>query len=85
MTNKDKNELLRLLEVFFAENQLNQRDFINKNKIASLLKKQMIKLGRWKNLPRGSKKAKIGSTQDFAMQFLAKQTPSTKNSDECPF
>lgn len=53
MNKRDQNQLLCLLKSFFEEYDLNARDFLNKNQIASFLKKEMLKKDRWKNLTRG--------------------------------
>ncbi len=53
MNKQDQNQLLCLLKSFFEEYDLNARDFLNKNQIASFLKKEMLKKDRWKNLTRG--------------------------------
>lgn len=53
MTNKEKEQLFYLLNLFFAENDINSRDFLCKNKIAMLLKTKLKEFGRWRSLPRG--------------------------------
>jgi hypothetical protein len=53
MNKQDQNQLLCLLKSFFEDYDLNARDFLNKNQIASFLKKEMLKKDRWKNLTRG--------------------------------
>jgi len=53
MNKKDQDQLLYLLEKFFAEYNLNARDFLCKNPIAALLKRELKLKDRWKNLSRG--------------------------------
>lgn len=50
---QDKRELIRLLELFFAETDFNQRDILNKNPIARLLKQNLSVYGHWKHKNRG--------------------------------
>jgi hypothetical protein len=53
MNKQEQNQLLYLLEKFFAEYDLNARDFLNKNEVARYLKHSLSQKGRWKNLERG--------------------------------
>ena len=53
MNKSEETQLLYFLQKFFAEYDLNARDFLCKNATASLLKQQLQLKGRWKNLPRG--------------------------------
>ena len=65
---QERIELRRLLKMFFSEVDLSQRDVLSKNKTAKLLKSNLLKLGYWKNKPRGDPSAgfrKSKSTNDF--------------------
>jgi|LakMenEpi03Aug12_release.lakeMendotaPanAssembly.Ray.scaffolds.fasta_scaffold1198414_2 hypothetical protein len=53
MNKENQNQLFYLLQEFFATHDLNARDFLNKNAIAALLKNELSKKNRWKNLSRG--------------------------------
>lgn len=53
MTISKQKQLISLLEEFFSEYDLDKRDFLNKNKVAITLKKELKKQNRWKNKPRG--------------------------------
>ena len=53
MHKDDLNKLHALLGEWFEEYDLNKRETLNKNKVARRLKKELNKVGRWKNLPRG--------------------------------
>ena len=53
MNKQEQDQLLYLLKMFFAEYDLNARDFLCKNPIASLLKLELSLKHRWKNLSRG--------------------------------
>jgi len=53
MKQDKQKQLLLLLEEYFADHDINRRDFIAKNPVAHLLKKKLSSIGRWKNLPRG--------------------------------
>ncbi len=53
MKQDKQKELLIMLEEFFSDHDINRRDFISKNPVATLLKKKLSSIGRWKNLPRG--------------------------------
>ncbi len=53
MTKENEKQLLALLTEFFATRNLNKKDFTRRNPIGVLLKKELSKLKRWKNLNRG--------------------------------
>ena len=53
MNIEDKNKLINLLDSFFANYDINERDVLSKNDIAKYLKKKLSEKQRWKNLPRG--------------------------------
>ena len=54
LTNKQQQQLVYLLDTFFKCNDINQRDFVNKNPVGKLLKLHLTEKGRWRNLPRGN-------------------------------
>lgn len=52
--NKEKiNLLAELLEEWFKNYTMDGRNFLNQNKIAKLIKKNLKKSNNWKNQPRG--------------------------------
>jgi hypothetical protein len=53
MTTQEKQQLLYLLKIFFADHDINARDFLSKDMVGKFLKGKLISLNRWKNLPRG--------------------------------
>ena len=53
MNKPEQTQLLYLLEKFFAEHDLNGRDFLCKNAVAAVLKRELKLKDRWKNLSRG--------------------------------
>jgi hypothetical protein len=53
MNAQEKKELMRLLQLFFAQYDINARDMTCKNPIATYLKEYLEKKGRWKSLARG--------------------------------
>lgn len=52
---EDKKKLLELLKEFFAEYDVNARDALWSNPIFRLLKLELGKKGRWKQLPGGKR------------------------------
>ena len=85
MTNAEKQEFHRLLILFLEKSRFLDKDYINKNKSALLIKNTLSKLGRWKQLPRGDVKPK----NENQMQILRRhqlQTRSKKTKrNDCPF
>lgn len=55
MKNHEINILEQLLREWFAAARFDKPDYLNKNKIAKLLKQELIKTKNWKDKPRGSK------------------------------
>jgi hypothetical protein len=53
MTNKNQQLLVSLLEEYFSDIDITKRDVLSKNKVASLLKEKLTKIGHWKNRKRG--------------------------------
>lgn len=53
MNTQDKNKLIDLLNSFFIDYDINERDILSKNDVAKFLKKKLSEKERWKNLPRG--------------------------------
>ena len=60
MTFKEKQKTVDLLNQFFDEYDINERDFLCKNIVAKVLKAKLKAVGRWKNLGRGN-----GGNPDF--------------------
>jgi len=54
MTFKEKQKTVDLLNQFFDEYDINERDCLCKNIVAKALKTKLKAVGRWKNLGRGS-------------------------------
>jgi hypothetical protein len=81
MTAEQKQQLVYLLGLFFAEAKFGTRDFLNKDFIASYLKTELLKIGHWKNRPRNPK-PKIISSIMLAKQFVP---PPPKPEENCPF
>jgi hypothetical protein len=50
---RDKRVLFDLLQVYFDEIDLTERDVLNKNPIAKLIKNNLKQAGYWKNRNRG--------------------------------
>lgn len=64
MNKHEQDQLTELLKKFFSEYDLNARDCLCKNKIATLLKKELKKKNRWKSLPRGkSRKLRVSKAK----------------------
>ena len=53
MTNENKKLLIDLLEEFFSDYDINERNMLFSNDVAKYLKKNLSAKGRWKNLSRG--------------------------------
>lgn len=53
MTNENKKLLIDLLEEFFSDYDINERNMLFNNDVAKCLKKNLLLKGRWKNLSRG--------------------------------
>ena len=52
MTKDEKQTLDRLLTLYFAENDLNDRNFKHRDSTIRILKAELTKLKHWKALPR---------------------------------
>ena len=55
-TTKDK-ELIAALKKWFKTASFGERDFLNKNQVARLLKEELQSVGYWKNKKRGNRAA----------------------------
>jgi hypothetical protein len=75
MTKNDKTLLIDLLEKFFEEYDINERNMLTHNNVAKLLKKRLLEKDRWKNLSRG--KSLIGGSH--------KENLTKADKNECPF
>jgi N-acetyl-anhydromuramyl-L-alanine amidase AmpD len=75
MTNENKKLLINLLDQFFTEYDINERNMLTHNDVAKLLKKRLLEKSRWKNLSRG--KAIVGEDH--------KENLNKANKSECPF
>lgn len=81
MTTQQKQQLLYLLDLFFAEAKFGSRDFLNKDSVASYLKERLLKIGHWKNRPR-NKRPQILSSIMLEKQYAP---PLPKPEEICPF
>ena len=75
MTNENKKLLIDLLEEFFAEYNINERNMLFNNDVAKCLKKNLLQKGRWKNLSRGK----------LIDSFKHKENLNKVDKNECPF
>jgi hypothetical protein len=71
MTTDNEKLLIDLLGQFFTEYDINKRNMLNNNRIAKLLKAQLLEKGRWKNLSRG--------------KAIVKEELKKDSKNECPF
>ena len=53
MTTENEKILINLLEDFFSSCNMNERNVLFRNDVAKCLKKNLLEIGRWKNLSRG--------------------------------
>ena len=75
MTNENKKLLIGLLNEFFSDYNINDRDVATKNPVASLLRIKLKEKNRWKNLSRG----KLINTDKH------KENLTKADKNECPF
>lgn len=64
MERQEKENLIDLLKKFFDEYDINDKYTTSKNPVARYLKKKLVSLGRWKNLPRGEQSGLIKIKQE---------------------
>ena len=75
MTNENKKLLIGLLEEFFSDYDINERNMLFNNDVAKCLKKNLLQKGRWKNLSRGK----------VIDGFKHKENLNKADKNECPF
>ncbi len=80
MTKEETTQLNNLLIKFFAESKFDAPNFLARNQTAALLKKNLSKLGYWRNRPRNKKPSM--SEKMWAKQFVEKRDLPDR---DCPF
>ena len=84
MCKQETTELLRLLEIYFDQTDFNRRNITSKDPVLPLLKKNLMKLGYWRNKKRTNHNTKGADSVSFASSFLS-NIKTTKKGGECPF
>lgn len=81
MNLKERKELLRLLELYFAKTNFNRSNLLARDPVLALLKKNLMNLSYWKNKARGSRKFKGSNCVQLAKSLFT----STTKINDCPF